>query len=140
MKIRNIVGLLLVQFAICTFVFAAENVEEAIKSVVVTNMEACQKEDTSGMMDTIHSQSMGYLETKQAMQPIFENFDLKYTMLSYKFIIQDGEYAIARVRQRTEKVSGPAFQNNELDMIQIFKKEGNAWKYWSQAILEVNYI
>ena len=40
----------------------------------------------------------------------------------------------------TEKISGPAFRNNEIDMIQIFKKENGKWKFWSQAILYIRYL
>jgi hypothetical protein len=71
---------------------------------------------------------------------MFENYDLKYKLTYFKYIGQDGEYAVARIRQLTEKVAGGYFQNNEIDMIQVFKKENDEWKYWSQVIIDVKYI
>lgn len=124
---------------------AQEGVPEAdisatVKAVVIKNLDMIGKEDMDGMMNTIHTQSPGYLITKQQTQEIFDIYDIKYEIKYYKYIGQESGYAIARVIQVTKKISGPAFQNNELDMIQIFKKEDGVWKYWSQAILDAKYL
>lgn len=47
---------------------------------------------------------------------------------------------MARVKLATKKVTGPDFQDNELDLIQVFRKEDGEWKFWSQTILEVRPI
>ncbi len=117
----------------------AQGIEDQIKETVVRNINATESENTEAMMETIHTQSPFYLMTKQQMQPLFENYDLDYELLSYDYIGQTGEYATARVIFRTNKVSGPAFRNNELDIIQIFKQEDGMWKLWSQANLDVKF-
>jgi hypothetical protein len=139
---KVVLMLLLCLFCICGMGFAEqqEDIGAAIKNVVVKNLEACEKEDTAAMMATVHSQSPSYLATKQEMAPIFENYDLKYKLTYFKYIGKDGDYAVARAKQATEKVSGGYFQNNEIDMIQIFKQENGEWKFWNQAILEVKYL
>ena len=115
-------------------------VSKAIKEVVIKNMEAFEKEDVDTAMDTMHSQGPSYLMTRQQMQTAFEHYDLIYRLTYFKYIGQDGGYAAARVKQITEKVSGPMFQDNEVDMIQIFKKENGVWKYWTQSVLDVKYM
>jgi hypothetical protein len=69
-----------------------------------------------------------------------ENYELSYKLMSFDFIGLSGVYAICRTKQRTLKISGPAFRNNDIDMIQIFKKENDTWKFWSQAILYIRYL
>jgi len=92
------------------------------------------------MMKTIHTQSPVYLATKQQTASVFANYDLRYELLSFKFIGIDGRYAVARIKQRTTKEAGPAFRDNEIDMIPVFRKENGQWKYWNQVILEINYL
>ncbi len=133
-------------FTICILIgltgplFAEEHFAKQIKQTVIDNLTALKNEDMTRMMDTIHTQSLSYLTTKQQMAPLMENYELGYELLSFNFIGLSGDYAIGRTKQRTVKISGPAFRNNEIDMIQIFKKENGKWKFWSQAILYIRYI
>jgi len=118
---------------------AQEKMPEVIKSVVLENLKATQAEDTNRTMITVHTQSPIYRQTKQMLAPIFDDFDLSYELLSFSYIGLNGEYAVARVKQTTKKVSGPIFQENEMDMVQVFRKENGKWKFWTQAILEIKY-
>jgi hypothetical protein len=133
-------------FTICILIgfagpsFAKENIAKQIKQTVIDNLNALQNEDLARMMETIHTQSLSYLTTKQQIVPLMENYELSYKLMSFDFIGLSGYYAICRAKQRTEKISGPAFRNNEIDMIQIFKKEDDKWKFWSQAILYIRYL
>ena len=92
------------------------------------------------MLETLHTQSPGYLATKEQMGPLFSNYDLKYELVSFRYIGRDGEYAVARVKQSTKKASGLAFRDNVLDMVQVYKQEDGRWKFWNQVILEIEYV
>ena len=120
--------------------FAMEHIAKQIKQTVMDNLNALQNEDQTLMMGTIHTQSLSYLTTKEQIVPLMENYELSYELLSFDFIGLSGDYAIGRTKQRTVKKSGPNFRNNDIDMIQIFKKERDRWKFWSQAILYIRYI
>ena len=120
--------------------YAEDKIAEAIKSVVKENLQAGQAEDMDRMMKTIHTQSPSYLPTKQQSQSVFDNYDLRYKLLSFSYVGSDGEYAVVRIKQMTTKVSGLAFQDNELDLMQVFRKEKGKWKLWTQSILEIKYI
>ncbi|MGO2509551.1 MAG: hypothetical protein ACTH6Y_11200 [Vibrio hibernica] len=41
---------------------------------------------------------------------------------------------------RTTKVSGPTFHNNKLEALIVFKQEGETWKIWSQANMQIQYL
>ncbi len=120
--------------------FGQEDISKAIHQTILKNLKAGQAEDLPAMMKTIHSQSPVYQSTKERTPAIFKAYKLDYRLLSYKYIGRDGEYAFARTRHRTRKIAGPALRDNEVDTIQIFRKEKGEWKLWNQAILEIHYL
>lgn len=111
-----------------------------IEQAIMKNLMNTQNEDASAVMGDIHSQSPAYLQTQQVLQQLFPAYDLKYEVLNYQFVGEDDEYAYAKVKQRTKKVSGPAFQNNVLEILMVFKKENRIWKIWTQVNLSISYI
>ncbi len=121
-------------------VHAQADVGADVKATVEQNLVACADEDLAGMLATLHSRSPSYLSTQQAMDQVFAAYDLDYTLIGFSLVGADDEYAYARVKQRTEKVSGPAFRDNDIDMLQIFKREDGAWKLWTQANLAITYL
>lgn len=114
--------------------------DPALREVVVKNMEATQTEDMSAILAMMHTKSPAYEPTKKQLPPLFQAYDLKYELISFEFIGITGEYALGRTKQRTTRTKGPAFRNNEIDMIQIFKKQDGKWKYWAQSILSISYL
>jgi hypothetical protein len=139
MKIR-IAVLLVMQLFVCSFISAAEDVGKDIEVTVAKNFKAIEDGSLDAYMNTIHSQTPGYLSTKQATETVFQNYKLRQKVVYFKYIGQEGEFAIARVRYTTEKVSGGAFNNNEIDEIMVFKKENGEWKNWSAASLKMRYL
>lgn len=119
---------------------ADQKVAEAIKQSILDNLKYVQEENSEKSMSTIHSQSPSYLPTKNIISQMFSNYQLSFELIDFKYIAYDGDLAYARVKQVTKKISGPAFQNNEVDMVQIFRRESGIWKLWSQANIEIKYI
>ena len=116
------------------------DLSETLRGVVTANFQAYEKEDIDKVMKTVHSASPGFQATKEFSSKIFPAFEIKYEMMSFKFIATEGDYALGRVKQKTSKVSGPEFSDNIIDAIVIFKQENGVWKLWSQATLTVEYI
>lgn len=69
-----------------------------------------------------------------------KHLGLKYELISLKYLATDGDYAIARVLQRTTQTPPVNIKNNESDMMVAFRKEGGTWKFWNQALLEFKYL
>ncbi len=111
-----------------------------LKALILQNLAACESEDLAAEMETVHTQSPGYLLTKQQASMLFENFDFKYDLTHFKFIGEDEEYAVARIRQKTTKKAGPAFKNNETDLMAVFRREAGVWKFWNQVVLETRFL
>ncbi len=118
----------------------ARELPSLLKETLEQNLEACGRENLQMAMRGIHSKSPVYEQSRQASTRIFQLYDLRYEMLSFGYIGTDGEYSVARVKQKTTKIKGPAFRDNIVDTMQIFRKEVNQWKVWQTTVLEVKYI
>ncbi|MBU1044752.1 MAG: hypothetical protein KJ915_10195 [Candidatus Omnitrophica bacterium] len=133
-------------FCFSNFAFAADISEQSFKTsadlekVLRENFDAYEKEEIFRVLPTVHTLSPTYASTKDVANKIFPVYDLKYELMSFRYLITDGDFALARVLQKTSKVSGPAFRNNLIDLIVIFRQEKGQWKLWSQVILEIEFL
>jgi hypothetical protein len=122
------------------FTKTSADISAELKSVLLKNFEGYQKEDIGEILTTVHTLSPGYAATKSVADQIFPVYDLKYELSSFRYLMIDGGYALARVSQITSKIKGPAFHNNQIDLIIVFKQEDGKWKLWSQVILGIEYL
>ncbi len=141
MKIFYTILIAIVGVCICFVIsFSDEDIAEEIRKVTFENLMATQAEDMNAMLATIHSEAPHYAQTKELSTMLFENYDLSYESLLFRYIGQDDEYGIVRWKFSTRKVAGPEFNDNTLDTIHVFRQENGNWKIWSVAILEIKYI
>ena len=118
---------------------ADEDVEAELKALIIENLRATRTEDLDAMLDTLHSESPNYSQIEKIANTLFKTYDLNYDLLLFRYIGQDGEYAVARFKFSTEQVAGPEFNDNILDTIHVFREENGMWKIWSHAILEIDF-
>ena len=118
---------------------ASSEVSDAVKKTLQANFDATQAENIEAIMSTMHSMSPNRVATEAQLPMLFQQYDLKYELEDYQFVALSGEYAIARVKQRTTKISGPEFRNNILDSFMIFRQENTQWKLWAQTILDIEF-
>lgn len=139
--LTRMTGVLLMVAALTIPALARADLATDLKVVVVENMEATQAEDMARMMATIHHQSPSYRVTQQQVAPLFQQFDLTYQLLGYEYVGLTGEFAVVKVRQSVRKLAGDQpFRNNEMELLQAFKKENGQWKFWNQAILSIRFL
>jgi len=133
---------MLVSFVWSGFACAVEknDISNALKKAYEQHITAMDKEDNAAIMKSFHGQSPAIMQITQLMQQMFPVFDLKSELLNFKYIGLDGEYAIARVEQKSVKVSGPMFQDNITDTIFIFRQELGVWKLWQAAPLDIKFL
>ena len=120
------------------FIAKADSIDE-INELLILNLKVTESEDLVGVMETVHSQSPIYLQQKLILEKLFPVYDLTYDLLSFSFIGEDDEYAYVRINFLTEKISGPQFQDNEIDALAIFKRENGQWKFWNQSNLAITF-
>ena len=89
---------------------------------------------------TIDPDSPVYGSTKEAIEKLFELYDLRYTLKDARVESISGDEARVHFDQTTEKVSGPEFRNNHMEGTHVFKKHGGAWKIDSTQVSKLEYL
>jgi hypothetical protein len=140
MKIRLFLPLLLLLASTRAFSAPDDTLKKTLQAVVIENLNASQKENLDALLKTIHKDSPVYQATRVQSDMIFKQYRLKYKLHSVRLIGQDGDFAFARIEVTTTKVEGPGFRNNRTSILQVFKKEGEQWKYWNQLLLELTFV
>ena len=110
-----------------------------LRTVVEEQVRAYDAEDAGGVMATIHTQSPDYKSMRAALGEQFAKEDLTATLVDFRYMGHDDEFAVARVKTR---VAGPAesgFQDNVVDEVLLFHREGALWKLWSDDVLAVDF-
>jgi len=118
-----------------------KGIEAQLKDTMLENIKSTEAEDVAGTMKTIHSKSPQYQSVRKQLSQMFsKHLGVKYELISLKYLATDGDYAIARVLQRTTQTPPVNIKNNESDIMVAFRKEGGTWKFWNQALLEFKYL
>ena len=108
-------------------------VEAAIRTTLEQNFSAANAEDVVGYLLTVHFDSPVYEVTQDALQPQFRNFDLAFELLELRLLSVDGDYAVARGKQKVTKLDASDFEDNMTEAIYIFRREAGIWKLWQQS-------
>jgi len=111
----------------------------SLKGVVEQNQRAYDAEDAAGVMSTIHSRSPQYDSTKAALPAQFAEEDLSLQLVDFRYMGHDDEFAIARVKTKIAGPAGSEFQDNVVDSVMLFHREGALWKLWSDQVLGVEF-
>ena len=143
MKFKRMITPVVLLSCVVSGVHAQSSISDALKEVFITNLNASEREDVDAVMATLHTQSPSYRQTRQVAQTLGEKFDLKFELLSFKYIGRDGEYAVARAKQSVVKQnswSKSGYPDNETDMIHVFRQENDQWKIWGSTYLAMKHL
>ncbi|MFO7287747.1 MAG: hypothetical protein C0P79_012900 [Gammaproteobacteria bacterium] len=98
---------------------------------------AAQSRDAKATLEHFHRSSPTYESAREMLHQLFLNYKLRCALETVDVVGMDESYVYARVRQRTEKVEGPAFRDNVTDVLIVLREDEGAWKIWNQALLSV---
>jgi hypothetical protein len=112
----------------------------ALKTVVEDNLRAYNAKDAAGSMRTVHTRSPQYDTTNAALPEQFKELDVKASLVDFKYMGHDDEFAVARVKIKIEGPAGSPFVSNTTDNIFLFHQEGGVWKVWTDDVLGVNFV
>lgn len=135
-------------FVLClVFVFSGCKIElstpsEELKAVIQTNIDGMNSENVQASLDAVHSQSPFYEQMQVMLEEVAKVYDLESTLEDYQYVGMDAnkEKAVVLVKQKTAKIDGPEFRDNIVEMMTVFKKDGEYWKIWQSLTLDVEYL
>ena len=118
------------------------NPNSEIVSVLQQNAQAAQSESLSAYMNTYHSQSPGRQGLQLMMTPLFQSYNLKYTVSDVEVESRTGDEIVARYTLLTQKAdnTGPPFRNNRTGQQVTFKKENGQWKIYEGKVNKIEYV
>jgi len=111
-----------------------------LRKVIERNARAYNDENLGLMVSTVHPEAVLFEQTRDLMRHMVAAYDLKYDILSFGYIGRDKDFAVVRVKQRTRKIRGPHFRDNELDAMHVLRLHGKEWKLWQTAMLNVKFL
>jgi len=121
---------------------AEDKLSATLRGVVEENVRAYDARDTDAFLRTLHPQSPGFEATKAILSDQFREGDIKVTLVDYRYIGHDDEFAVARVKMKTVAPPGrTGFQSNVTDSVVLFHRDefARAWKLWSEDVLGVKF-
>ena len=111
----------------------------SLRQVADEYLAAYDREDAEGTLRTIHSNSPEYAETRERMASQFPDQDVTVTLVQFRYIGHDDEFAYARVKLKTVS-DAEDFADNVVDTVALFHMENGAWKFWSDHIIGVELV
>ena len=114
---------------------------EQLKDVIQRQFAAFEDEDIGEIEATFHPDAPTLAETLAFVEELAATYDLEYSVgKHWIYIGRDDEYAYARVEQETRKLSGPAFSDNAVDQVWVFRQFEGEWRVWSTGVLSIDYF
>ena len=138
MRIRPSLLVLILSFPV-TLLGTQRPSDSDIRALVQANMRATEAGELAALLETIHPDSLATPQMEGGLQALAA-YKLSFDAPSVEFVGMSGEYALIRVVQRTSRVSGPDFLDNEIDGIWALRLDGKKWKYWTQMNLEMRSL
>lgn len=109
--------------------------DEELFTVLDKNLQTIQDQDIDGYMETIHPESPAYDSTKDIMdQMTVYTLDIELSKLSVEE--KSADEAKVSYTQRSMKVDGPEYQNNEVSGFHILKPDNGKWKIFTSEATE----
>lgn len=109
-------------------------------AAVRANIKAAQEEDLEAYLATIHPESPSYQQTRELVGRLFNDFDLSYELIELKLLAKTEDEARVEFVQKTRKLRGPEFQDNQVVGVHLLKKSDGRWKIMSTEIKKVEYL
>lgn len=119
---------------------ADDPLADALEAVVKQQVAAFNAKNLHASMATIHAKSPEYEPTEGELGSAFKDEKLTASLVSFRYVGHDDEFAVARVKVKVTAPGTPDFQDNVVDTLAIFHQEGGRWKLWDVYVLGASYV
>lgn len=113
---------------------ADEDSEAEALALLHRQLELLEEENIGGFLATLHPDSPRYADTRAAIEPVFELYELDFELESVEVLTIDAGEARLRAVQVTRKVSGPELADTRLTAVHTLRKTSNGWKLYDSAV------
>ncbi|MCQ6276263.1 hypothetical protein JMM81_15155 [Bacillus sp. V3B] len=114
--------------------------DEELIAVLQANIDTFHDKDLKAHMKTIHSQSPAYDATESDVKYLMDLYTLNMELVETEVIEKTEKMAKVVYTQRTIKLVGPEFKNNELTGVHTLRPENGEWKIVSTVVETTVYL
>jgi len=114
--------------------------ENAVIQVLYDNINALNNEDIDGAMSAISPDSPSYSATRDLTLQLFKDYEIKYTLESYKVISVTPEKAEVEIVQVTRNENDMPFDANRMTAIHELRPYQGQWKIYNTTIENIDYL
>ena len=113
--------------------------KDALFGVIHEHVHAFEKKDVTTVMATIHPASPAFEGTRDAVEFVFKNLDLKYELTDLKLVSATPEEVKVSFVQKTTKTGGTGeFKDNVQEGIHTLRPDQGTWKIYKTLVLKVS--
>jgi hypothetical protein len=114
--------------------------QNAVVQVLYDNINALNNEDIDGAMGTISPDSPSYDATREMTLQLFKDYEIKYTLESYKVLSITSEKATVEIVQVTENYNDMPFNDNRMHATHELRPYNGQWKIYGTTIEDIDYL
>ena len=129
-----LVGVMLVPAA------ALDMSQNAVVQVLYDNINALNNEDIDGAMFAINPESPAYDATREITLGLFQDYDIRYTLESYKVVSITPEKALVEIVQVTVNKNDMPFSDNRMVATHELRPYQGQWKIYNTTIEDMVYL
>lgn len=113
---------------------------QAVLQTIYDNIDAANQEDIDAYMETIHPDSPAFVNTRQILVSVNDQYDLHYELIDAEVTDISGSKAEVTFTLETTKISGPDFKDNRIKGVMFLRKDGDKWKIFNQVVDDIEYL
>ncbi|MGE3062405.1 MAG: hypothetical protein AB7T10_02070 [bacterium] len=118
-----------------------KNDEQAVKNVIIGNIEAMNREDIKWYMSTIYDDGTDNYDSLEVMlTDIFAKFSIEIEILSIEIVEIGDDVAKARAKTSTKVDGNYPNKNSKATSVHYLVKDNGVWKIQSTINEEVKYF
>ena len=111
---------------------APKPTSDLLQQVIVGHYRAIEDNQLDEAMHYYHSQSPEIIETRKNFELDLSQFLLKTTTLSFYYVGQQGEFAVAKAKHKYLMIVGLKFIEHFVDVVYQLREEQGSWKIWKR--------
>lgn len=109
--------------------------DEELFDMLETNIQTMQEKDIDAYMETIHPDSPAYDSTKDLMDQM-DVYELDVDISNLNVEDKSEDEATVSFTQKSVKIDGPDYQNNEIEGVHTLKPDDGVWKVFNTDVTE----
>jgi hypothetical protein len=119
---------------------ANSDLAKQLRKVIDQSIQATNGKNAQAILATIHPDSPARKTTADALEQGLQQAPVTMELVDFHAMGGDELYAVARVKQKVIPTNPRAPREAVLEVIHIFRRDGQDWKFWATQQLDLETV